>query len=592
MQVKVNRNYFWSNVLIDQLVECGVKYACVSPGSRSTPLTYAVSQNKKIKSYVVIDERSSGFYALGIAKQTKTPVLIITTSGTAVAELYPAVIEAYQNRVPLIICTADRPAYLRNTGANQTINQENIYKNHIRFFYDAGLPKLAAKNIISLKENITKAFRISAIQDRGPVHLNFPFEKPLEPDSLTDSIDESIITNALPKVFSLNAIQTKAISSTDYFANISSVFKKKYCGLITVGPGNFSDDFINLLEIFSAKFALPIFADASSGLAFRSNRITNLIINFDAFVRVDSFSDFFSPKINFHFGRTVTSPRIDEFLVKSKCKRYIVNAFGDRFDTSRKSTIINSSEESFLQSFVKSKFLFKDHNLKTLNQLQTMDSEVEKLKNATFLNYDKLNEPAILLKVLEAIPPGSNLMISNSVPIRDLDFISSALNKNVIVYQNRGASGIDGITSTALGICAQSKSPTYLVIGDLSFYYDINSLLIAKQYNLPLIIILINNNGGSIFGFLPIANHKNVFEKFFLTPTNLSFKKLAEAFDADYKELKNYKDISNHIKVSSVRKTTVIYEIKTNSEYSLSVRKKYWIKVDKFVKIILRNYED
>ena len=150
MQVKVNQNYFWSNVLIDQLVECGVKYACVSPGSRSTPLTYAVSQNKKIKSYIIIDERTSGFFALGIAKQTKSPVLIITTSGTATAELYPAIIEAYQNRVPLIICTADRPAYLRNTGANQTINQDNIYKNHIRFFYDTGLPKLTTKNCESI----------------------------------------------------------------------------------------------------------------------------------------------------------------------------------------------------------------------------------------------------------------------------------------------------------------------------------------------------------------------------------------------------------------------------------------------------------
>lgn len=591
MQVKVNQNYFWSNVLIDQLVECGVKYACVSPGSRSTPITYALSQNKKIKSFVIIDERTSGFFALGVAKQTKSPVMIVTTSGTATAELYPAIIEAYQNRVPLIICTADRPAFLRNTGANQTINQDNIYKNHIRFFYDARLPNLTTKNIISLKENVIKAFKISAIQNRGPVHLNFPFKKPLEPDSLTDSIDESIITTALPNVYSPKDAQLNIISSKNYFENISSLFGKKYCGLITVGPGNFSDEFVNLLEIFSAKFALPIFAEASSGLAFKSNRITNLIVNFDAVLRTDSYSEFFSPKINFHFGRTVTSPRIDKLLIKSKCKRFIVNAFGDRFDPSEKSIIINTPEETFLQQFVKSNFLFKDQNLKTLNQLKSIDTGIEKIKNNSLLNYDKLNEPAILLKVLEAIPPDSNLMVGNSVPIRDLDFFSSAISKNIIVYQNRGASGIDGITSTALGICALSKNPTYLVIGDLSFYYDINSLLIAKQYSLPLIIILINNNGGSIFRFLPIAKHKSVFEKFFLTPTNLSFKKIAEAFNADYRELKSYKDVLNHIKVSSVRKTAAIYEIKTNSEYSLSIRKKYWAKIDKFVSDYLRNYE-
>lgn len=592
MQVKVNRNYFWSTILIDQLVECGVKYACISPGSRSTPLTYAVSQNKKIKSYIIVDERTSGFFALGIAKQTKSPVLIITTSGTATAELYPSIIEAYQNRVPLIICTADRPAYLRNTGANQTINQDNIYKNHIRFFYDTGLPKLDDKNIKSLKENIVKAFKISAIQDYGPVHLNFPFEKPLEPDSITDSIDESIISTALPIKFSHYKNATNSNSSKKNIASITLLLKKNCFGLITVGPGNFSDSFINLLENFSAKLALPIFADASSGLAYRSNSITNLITNFDAILRTESFSDFFSPKLNFHFGRTATSPRLNEFLTKSKCKRFIVNRFGDMIDSSKNSTTIKTNEEVFLQSFVQSDFLFEDKSLSMLNQLKSIDVAVEKIKNLSFLNYEKLNEPAILLKILEAIPPDSNLMIGNSIPIRDLDSFSSALNKNIIVYQNRGASGIDGITSTALGICANTKNPTYLIIGDLSFYYDINSLLIAKQYKIPLIIILINNDGGSIFRFLPIANYKNVFEKFFLAPTNLTFKKLAEAFDADYKELKSYQDVLNHIKVSSVRKTAAVYEIKTNSEYSLSVRKKYWVKVNKFVAKFLRNYEN
>ena len=165
------------------------------------------------------------------------------------------------------------------------------------------------------------------------------------------------------------------------------------------------------------------------------------------------------------------------------------------------------------------------------------------------------------------------------------------MNKNIKVFQNRGASGIDGIISTALGIGSLSKNPTYLIVGDISFYYDINSLLIAKQYKIPLIIILINNNGGSIFRFLPISNHKNVLEKYFLTPTNLSFKKLSEAFEVDFKELKTYKDIVNHIKVSNIRKTAVVYEIKTNSEYSLSIRNKYWTKVNKFIDNFLRNYE-
>jgi 2-succinyl-5-enolpyruvyl-6-hydroxy-3-cyclohexene-1-carboxylate synthase len=182
-------------------------------------------------------------------------------------------------------------------------------------------------------------------------------------------------------------------------------------------------------------------------------------------------------------------------------------------------------------------------------------------------------------------------MIGNSLPIRDLDFFSSAVGKNINVFQNRGASGIDGITSTALGICARSKNPTYLLTGDLSFYYDINSLLIAKQYSIPLITILINNNGGAIFKFLPIAEYKNVFDTYFFTSTNLSFKKLTEAFEIDYKELKSQLDILNHIKVSSVRRKPAVFEIKTNADYSLSLRKKYWKKSNKLIENILRNYE-
>lgn len=581
MQIKVNRNYFWSNILIDQLVECGVKYACVSPGSRSTSLTYSISQNQNLKSYVIVDERSSGFFALGLAKKTKTPVILVTTSGTATVELYPAIIEAYQNRVPLIVLTADRPAYLRDSGANQTINQENIYKNHIRFFYDAGLPILKVNDIKSLKKNVIEAYNICFKDNIGPIHFNLPFEKPLEPDSFTDTIDEKIIKVALPdkNVVKINL----KITDNKIILKISKLLQKNCCGLITVGPGNFGEQFINYLENFSSRFALPIFADASSSLAFRPNRITNLITNFEAIIRSDKASKIFSPKINIHFGRTATSHKLDEFLSNVNCNRFIVNRFGDMFDSSKKSIVVKQDEISFLGKFIENDFQFSDFTLQTLNKLKRIDAEVEKIKTNLLLGFEKLNEPAILLNIINAIPPNSNLMIGNSIPIRDLDFFSSTVNKNINVYQNRGASGIDGITSTALGICAQSKNPTYLVIGDLSYYYDLNSLLIANQYKIPLIIILINNNGGSIFRFLPISNHKNILEKFFVTPTDLSFKKLTEAFDIDYKELKSYKDVLNHLKVSSVRRSTAVYEIKTNPEYSLSIRKKYWKKVNSYV---------
>jgi 2-succinyl-5-enolpyruvyl-6-hydroxy-3-cyclohexene-1-carboxylate synthase len=591
MLIKINRNYFWANIFFDQLAECGVKYACISPGSRSTPLTYALSQNKKIKSYVIIDERTSGFFALGISKQTNSPVVLVTTSGTAAAELYPAVIEAYQNRVPLIICTADRPAYLQNTGANQTINQDHLYNNHVRIFYDSGLPNINLKKIKNLKDAAKNAFDICSDQNIGPVHINFPFEKPLEPNSFTDEIEEKIILESLPDELTTNfKHQIKSIEQKS-IKIISDLLRKNNSGLIVIGPGNFSDSFFLNLETLSVKFSLPVFADASSGLRFKSSSLSNLISNYDALLRSESFSKFYSPKFVLHFGRALTSSKLEEYFSVINPKRFTVNKFGDSHNPSRKFKVIKANEELFLENLIKSIDGKQNDFSPQLKNLKIFNSEIEKIKTNIFSISKKINETGLLLNIIDSIPPNSNLMIGNSLPIRDLDFFSSAVNKNINVFQNRGASGIDGITSTALGICAQSKNPTYLLTGDLSFYYDINSLLIAKQYSIPLITILINNNGGAIFKFLPIAEYKNVFDKYFLTSTNLSFKMLTEAFEIDYKELKSQLDILNHIKVSSVRKKPVVFELKTNADYSLSLRKKYWKKSNMLVEKILRNYE-
>jgi 2-succinyl-5-enolpyruvyl-6-hydroxy-3-cyclohexene-1-carboxylate synthase len=591
MLIKINSNYFWANIFFDQLAECGVKYACISPGSRSTPLTYALSQNKKIKSYVVIDERTSGFFALGIAKKVKSPVILVTTSGTAAAELYPAIIEAYQNRVPLIVCTADRPEYMQNTGTNQTINQNHLFNNHVRFFYDTGLPNIGLKKIKKLKDTTKNAFSICSLQNIGPVHINFPFEKPLEPDAFNAEIEENILLESLADDQTVGSNLNSELNNKIIYKLITNFLRKPLEGLITVGPGNFSDSFVNVLENFSVRFSLPIFADASSGLRFRSNALSNIISNYDALVRNEFFINTFAPKFVLHFGRPLTSSKLEDYLGIVKPKGFVINKFADVLDPTRKFKILQSDEEIFLTEL--NSFVEKNQNdfTQSLTKLKYLDAQVEKIKLNVFSISKKLNEPGISLNILDSIPPNSNLMIGNSVPIRDLDFFASVLHKNINVFQNRGASGIDGITSTALGICSQSKKTTYLVIGDLSFFHDLNSLLIAKQYSIPLIIILINNNGGAIFRFLPIAEHKNIFEKYFLTPINLSYKKLVEAFEIDFKELNTAHDILTHIKVSSVRKQAAVFEIKTNAEYSLQLRKKYWKKINKFVENYSRNYE-
>ena len=286
--LKVNRNIFWSNLFIDFLVKQGIGNACISPGSRSTPLTYVTATNKSIKSFPIIDERSSAFFALGLSKKTKYPALIITTSGTAVAELYPAIIEAYQSRTPIIICTADRPARLRNTGANQTINQKNIFKNHIQFSADIPSLEINRNNIKSFLKLISEGFN-KCIKESSPVHFNFQFEKPFEPDLLTDKISFNLIDYS-NKILSEIVLGKYDTTKTEFNLEFDSI------NLITIGSGNFGLEFTSLLNKFSKSLNVPIFADFSSGLRSNSLQLDNLIYNYDSLVRNTEFQDFFKPK--------------------------------------------------------------------------------------------------------------------------------------------------------------------------------------------------------------------------------------------------------------------------------------------------------
>ncbi|AFH49030.1 2-succinyl-5-enolpyruvyl-6-hydroxy-3-cyclohexene-1-carboxylate [Ignavibacterium album JCM 16511] len=566
MKIKVNRNILWTTLFTDFLVQVGVKYACISPGSRSTPLTFAIASEKKIKSFLIVDERSSGFFALGIAKATDSPVVIVTTSGTATAELYPAIIEAYQSRVPLIICTADRPAYLRNTGSNQTINQKNIYKNHIRFFAELPLPFPDKRNLKILLTSAYEAIITSLLFDKGPVHLNFQFEKPFEPDSITDTIDKSLLEFAYSFSEELLSKDSFKIDSP------KSELKFRSIDLITVGAGLFYNKFIKLLSKLSSGLNIPIFADANSGLRFSKKEIPNLISNYEAMVRRKDFNKFFSPGTVIHFGRNLTSQNLEDFIVQSKAKRIILNEYGDRFDTTKKANVIKSTPELFLQKLLNSRI--KKASSSVLQFLKTLDGKIDVIKSETFSN--SLNEVNVILQLLELIPEDSNLFIGNSLPVRDLDFFAPNKNRKINVFQNRGASGIDGIISTASGIALASGKQTYLVIGDLSFYYDLNSLILPKQFEIPLKIILINNNGGRIFDYLPIAKQKEIFQKYFVTPVNIDFKKISESFGLSYKLIKSLNDYKKVIVNSNKSKSCLILEVRTDSLFTKSLKEKFW----------------
>lgn len=585
MKKFINRNILWADLFVEQLAACGVKYACISPGSRSTPLTYAFAQNKKIKKFVIIDERSSAFFALGLAKNTNSPVAVVTTSGTATSELYPAIVEAFQQRTPLIICTGDRPPELYNCGSNQTINQINIYKNHIRKFYNAGLPSISKNKLIRIKKIATEAFDISLNKNRGPVHINFPFNKPFEPGSFTDEIEE----NLLKEIHSINFYKKdkKQNLQLKNFEKILQKINKAEKGIIICGPGEYEKSFYNLLNLFSAKLNFPVFADASSSARFTNNK--NIITNYNSFLRSNVFIKKLDPQLIIQFGAAPTTKHFLEFFEKSQAEKILINEFGDLLDPSKTSKLILKAEpELFLKEFLKKKILTKKKN-EYLDSIKFIDDKINSFQKSKIEKTKFPFEGKIIPEILSLITVNSNLMISNSMPVRDLDYFAETSNKNIKVFSNRGASGIDGINSTALGIAASSKQPTILIIGDLSFYHDLNGLLAAKLYKIPLIIILINNNGGAIFEMLPIAKHKNIFNKYFKTPHELDFKKFVEGYEGNFINIKSWQSLKTEFNKALKRKTFSVLHFKTDSAKSHLIRKDFWHETIKITNNILND---
>ena len=582
MKIKINRNVLWTETFVNELSFLGVKYASISPGSRNTPLTIAFAKNKKIKTYIHIDERSSGFFALGLAKASGTPVAIVCTSGTATAELYPAIIEAYQQRVPLIVCTADRPPELIDMGANQTINQINIYKNHIRSFVDVGLPSPTIAKIQKLKKITHRIVLESTTKSRGPVHFNFPFRKPFEPKTYTDEIDSKILSSANKKL-KLNKDNfqplDKDVSKQSWFKTITGQIKKSKKGLIIIGPENYNSKFLKNCQSLSQKLGYPVLADGTSQLRFGRHPKDNIITVYDAFLRSNNFVKNHQPDIILQFGRTITSKGLDTFLEKCKASRYMINEYGDWFDPSDRSIGSYACKPYlFCEKMLDQIKLNGQHkkNNHWLNSFKKAEAVSLTLKNNIIDKSVFPNEGRIINEIIQAVPDDCRIMLSNSMPVRDFDYFASNTNKKIVIFNNRGASGIDGITSTALGIASAGNKPTILITGDLAFYYDLNGLLSARNYKIPLVVILINNNGGGIFEILPISNYKEIFNKYFIVPHNLDFSPFIKAYGGKYKRVRNWKDFNSSLKTAIGSKSFNVIEIKTNASKSLQIRKKFW----------------
>ncbi|MGE8079001.1 2-succinyl-5-enolpyruvyl-6-hydroxy-3-cyclohexene-1-carboxylic-acid synthase [Peribacillus loiseleuriae] len=557
----------YATAFVDELAQNQVKDVVISPGSRSTPLALLLAEHPEIKIHINVDERSAAFFALGLAKAMKKPVAMLCTSGTATANYYPAIVEAFYSRIPLIVLTADRPHELRDIGAPQTINQIGLYGNHVKWFVEMALPESSMSMVRYARTVCARAVATAANEPAGPVHLNFPLREPLLPN-LTEA-KKYRQEKKQAAVAIEPGILTLSMNQLDAIAQEIGQAKR---GLIICGDMK-NDGIKEAVTELGEKLGFPILADPLSQLRSGQHSFSNVIDCYDTFLRDEQVMDAFYPDVILRFGAMPVSKPLLLWLKKHQAENFVIDGGAGFRDPSGLATrMVYSEEERFCQDIVERLPENRDQGW-----LQRWVRVNEATKDAlrSIANEEELDEGKLFYKLNELMPEHSHLFVGNSMPIRDLDTFFFVNGKNVEIYANRGANGIDGIVSTALGV-STVKEKTVLAIGDLSLFHDMNGLLAGKLQGQNLTILVINNDGGGIFSFLSQASEKEYFEVLFGTPHGLDFSYTAQLYNATYQKVQNWDEFSEVFTASFSIPGLKIIEIPTNRESNVLKHRNLW----------------
>jgi 2-succinyl-5-enolpyruvyl-6-hydroxy-3-cyclohexene-1-carboxylate synthase len=551
-----------------ELVQTGIKDVVVSPGSRSTPMAMVMAEHPELNIHIHVDERSAAFFALGIAKATNKPVAILCTSGTAAANYFPAIIEARYSRVPLLVLTADRPHELREVGAPQAINQIHLYGQHVKWFADMALPENSNELIRYARTVGARAAAIASQAPAGPVHLNFPFREPLIP-----KLDEEIFELKERPMGYVQVRNGELTIRQDEFREISQKLKGYKKGIIVCG--NIADNrFAQAVTELSAALKFPVLADPLSQLRSGLHSLENIVEAYDTFLRNEDAKEYLKPDVILRFGAMPVSKALTIFLKENhQAEQFVIDGAGGWRDPATLSTeMIFCNETIFCEQL--SGLTETKESTEFLEKWQEIN-DLTKANMALIKDSQMLSEGRLFYQIAEMLPEEATLFVGNSMPIRDLDSFFLNNHKSINVMANRGANGIDGTVSTALGAALYSQ-PLYLVLGDLTFFHDLNGMIAAKLYGIDIRIIVVNNNGGGIFSFLPQSQHPKNFELLFGTPLNLEFEHAVRMFNGNYTKVKDWDHFRELMKQSSDVKGLNVYEVVTNRDSNLTQHRDFW----------------
>lgn len=545
---------------VSELYAYGIREIVISPGSRSTPMAIAIEAHPKMKSWIHPDERSAAFFAMGLMKGSERPVAILCTSGSAAANYTPAISESSLSHLPLVVLTSDRPHELRGIGAPQAIDQTNMFANYTQYQFDFPIADSNGDQDFmtnTVKFQLQKASQYLYGPHRGPIHLNLPFREPLTPDleKVEWLTSDTKIMPHYQKTTSLNEI---------------NVIVKKRKGLIIVGDMQHQD--VDQILTFATIHDMPIIADPLSQL--RREHHPNVITTYDLLFRAGLEVD-----VDFiiRVGKPVISKKINQWLKDTKAFQILVqnNDRPDAFPITPHVSYEMSANDFFRQ-------LSETTTVERKQWLEKWQS-LEKHAKVEIKDYVRTatDEAAYVANVLDKLTTDDALFVSNSMPIRDVDNLF--IDCEAAVFSNRGANGIDGVTSTALGMAVHKK--VTLLIGDLAFYHDMNGLLMSKLNDINLNIVLLNNDGGGIFSYLPQKDTADAyFERLFGTPTGLDFEHTALLYDFTFKRFESIEAF----KYTELSKFGAhIYEIMTYREDNLQQHLKLYKKLSDIINVTL-----
>ncbi|MBC8259649.1 MAG: 2-succinyl-5-enolpyruvyl-6-hydroxy-3-cyclohexene-1-carboxylic-acid synthase [SAR324 cluster bacterium] len=529
----MNWNERWGEWIIEELVRLGTECFCISPGSRSTPLTTAVARNPGANSVVFYDERAAAYYALGHARATGRPAVLICTSGTAAANYLPAVIESSVEHIPLLVLTADRPAELQDTGANQAINQTNLFGSFVRWFFDPGspCPEFSLNSLLSVIDHaVSKTNRPVP----GPVQLNLPFREPFFENAENNEKNEKKLLPEKNSYIRFAACR-KILPVTD----INNLLKNcPSSGILSIGrvPAGSLPSIRKLAEALG----WPVFADVTSGLRL-GNNCPNRITYYDQLLHKDPAVTNIEPHAVWHIGFPPTSKRWLSYWAQKPAQQMVwIADHAERLDQSHNFRWIIEADITEFCDQVAANLKQKTRNpliQSNTEQWRLASEQVEKLLEQHFnenLESKEINEFGLVRKLTETVPKTHSFFIGNSLPVRAVDMVGSGKGADIPTALNRGASGIDGLIATACGYCSGLKRPLTLLLGDLSALHDLNSFKILADSQEQILLILLNNHGGGIFSFLPVVQQTDIFEPFFGTPHNYDFRSVSAMFNLNY----------------------------------------------------------